>query len=50
MYVSLRNNDLFSKKLRFSFISPTEHDILCMIDDKSLKTGAIVTSDGRRLI
>ena len=38
MYVSLRNNDLFSKKRRFSCISPMEHDILGMIDDNSLKT------------
>ena len=39
--VSVWNNDLFSKKLRFSSISPTDHDILGMIDDDSLKTPVI---------
>ena len=38
---SLRNSDLFKKKRRFSCISPTEHDILGMIHDNSLKTGVI---------
>ena len=37
MCVSLRNNDLFSKK-RFSCISQTEHDILGMTDENFLKT------------
>ena len=41
MYVSLRNNDLFSKKRHFSFISPTEHDILGTIDYNSLKTSDV---------
>ena len=38
MCVSLRNNDLFLKKLRFSCISPTEHDVLVKIDDLSKET------------
>ena len=37
MYLSLKNNLLFSKKLRFLFILPTEHDIMAMIDGNSLK-------------
>ena len=41
MSVSLRNNDLFSKKRRFSWILATEHDPLSMIVDISLKTRAI---------
>ena len=41
MCVSLRNNDLFSKNHRFSCISPTEYDILCMIGDNSIKTRVI---------
>ena len=41
MCVSLRNNDLFLKKLRFSCISQTEHDYLGKIDDNSLKTRVI---------
>ena len=46
MCVSLRNNDLFSKKRRFSCISPTELDILGMIDDISLKTCVIASKLG----
>ena len=38
MYLSLKNNFLFSKKRRCSCLSPTEHDILDMIDDYSSKT------------
>lgn len=41
MCVSLRTYDLFTKKRRYSCISPTEHDILVMIDDNSLKTRVI---------
>ena len=41
MCVFLRNNDFFSKTLRFSCISQTEHDYLGMINDNSLKTGVI---------
>ena len=33
MCFSLRNNDLFSMKRRFSCISQTEQDILVTIDD-----------------
>ena len=40
---SLRNIDLFSKKRRLSCISPTEHDILGMNDDNSLKTRVILS-------
>ena len=43
MRASVRNNDELSKKHRFSCISPTEHDILCMIVDNSLKTLVIPT-------
>ena len=43
MCVSLRNNDLFSNRRRFSCISPTDHDILGMIDDNSLKTRVIAS-------
>ena len=42
-YLSLKNNHLFSQKLRFSCLSPAEHDILYMIDDNSLKTEDIRT-------
>ena len=38
MYLSLKNNLLFPKKRRFSCLSPTEYDILDMIEDNSLKT------------
>ena len=38
MYLSMNDNILFSKKPRFSCFSHTEHDILNMIDDNSLKT------------
>ena len=41
MRVSVRNSDLFSEKLRFSYISNTEDEILCMISDNSLKTVVI---------
>lgn len=41
MCVPLRNNDLFSKERRFSLFSPSEHDILCMNDDNTLKTRVI---------
>ena len=41
MRVSLRNNDLFSKKRRFSCNSQTEHDYLAKTDDNSLKTHAL---------
>ena len=41
MWVFVRNNDLISKKRRFSRNSQTEHDILGMIDDNSLKTNVI---------
>ena len=41
MCVSMSNNDLFSKKRRFSWTSQTDHDILDMIDDISLKTRVI---------
>ena len=37
-YLSLKNNRLFSKKRRFSYLSPTENDILFTIDNNSLKT------------
>ena len=53
MFVFVRNCDLFSKKLRFSCISPTENDISRMIHDNSLKTRVIpsklVSIDGIRL-
>ena len=32
MYVSVSHNSLFSKKRRFPYISPTEQDILGMIE------------------
>ena len=38
MYFSLKNNRLFPKKRRFSYLSPTENDILFAIDNNSLKT------------
>ena len=38
MSVSVRNNDLFPQKCRFSRNAPTENDILGMIDDNCLKT------------
>ena len=38
MWVSLKNNNLFLKKRRLSCISPTEHDVLGMTKDNSLKT------------
>ena len=41
MCVSVRENELLSKKRRFSYISPTEQDILGMIDDNSMKTRVI---------
>ena len=41
MYVAFRNNDLFSNKRRFSWISQTEHDTLGIIDYNSLKTRII---------
>ena len=41
MCISLRNNDIFSKKRRFSCISPTKQDILGMIDGNALKTRVI---------
>ena len=41
MWVSVRNIDLFSNKRPVSCSSPTEHDILGMIDDNFLKTGVI---------
>ena len=41
MWVSLRNSLLFSKKRRFSCISPTNHNIFGTIDDNSLKTRVI---------
>ena len=43
MHVSLRNNYLYSKKRRISCISPAEHDIFGMIDDKSLKTRVLAS-------
>ena len=41
MRVSVSNSVLFSKKLRFLYISTTEDKILCMIRDNSLKTVVI---------
>ena len=38
MYVCMKNALLFLEKHRFSCISPTEHDILTIIDDNSLET------------
>ena len=38
MYLSLKNNLLFSKKPRFSCLSLTELYVLAMIKDNSLKT------------
>ena len=35
MYLWLKNKLLFSKKRRHLCLSPTEHDILAMIDDNS---------------
>ena len=53
MCIFLGINDLFSKKRRFSCISHSEHDILGMTDDTSLKTRVIplklVSIDGIRL-
>ena len=43
MCVSLRNNDILSKKRRFSNIWSTEQDILGMIVDSTLKTPVIPT-------
>ena len=37
-YLSMKKNVLLSKKFRFSCLSSTEHYILAMIDDNSLKT------------
>ena len=44
MYLSLKNNILLSKKLEFSCLSPTEHDIFAMIADNSLKTKGVRSS------
>ena len=41
MHVSLRNNDLFCKKRRFSGIIQMGHDYLCIIDDNCLKSRVI---------
>ena len=38
MDLSLENNILLTKKLRVSYLSPTEYDILDMIDNNSLTT------------
>ena len=52
MRASRGNNQLFSKKRRFSCISRMEHDYLGKIDDNSLKTRVIplklVSIDGIR--
>ena len=37
MYLSSKKNILFWKKFRFSYLSPTQHDILYMFGDNSLK-------------
>ena len=38
MYLSSKNNHLFSKKYRFSCLSPTEHDLLDLIEVNFIKT------------
>ena len=43
MYFSLKNNILFSKIHRLSCLSPTNHDILDMIDNNTLQTRDILS-------
>ena len=42
MYLSFKNNILFSKKRRLSCLQSAEHVILDMIDDNSWKTKDIL--------